>query len=421
MIVDEVYRIRHVVTGKFLAVADDKQYLCLKSKANTPSSLFTIKSDMETRKALAAELDEHGAAICESQLLKGGQRVMIQSFPEKKYLQLFENLERPEQLQFKQSVRHIDHLFVDMDSMASTQLKVINHTYCADVKEKMMFYIEEIQEEEALYAYKGNCVFDELLEFYAFLNVWAVSEVELDDTSELYFYDSDKAIDLSDGLFERVHKALFILQSIEDLLSKAEASEPTLKKCKEEITEQGILDILMRSLELIYYKTVPPCMFQKPFISSKYKRDEKEEAPEGVVDPERIKIDEYVAQEIAREHLDVVMLKILGIVLNLIRAHRTNSEKLTKYFGILFQIYQAQEVYQEIAKINRNFECENAGVFLSIIGETFRRTQKNAIYVHSDRSANALIEYNKHLIADKLKARMAGQVTKSSQSKSLNL
>ena len=120
---------------------------------------------------------------------------------------------------------------------------------------------EEIQEDEALYAYKGNCVFDELLEFYAFLNVWAVSEVELDDTSELYFYDSDKAIDLSDGLFERVHKALFILQNIEDLMQKAGAHEVRLKKCKEEITEQGILDILMRSLELIYYKTVPPCMF----------------------------------------------------------------------------------------------------------------------------------------------------------------
>ena len=120
-------------------------------------------------------------------------------------------------------MRHIDHLFVDMDSMASTQLKVINHTYCADMKQKMMFYIEEIQEEEALYAYKGNCVFDELLEFYAFLNVWAVSEVELDDTSELYFYDSDKAIDLSDELFEKVHKVLFILQSIEELVVKAEA------------------------------------------------------------------------------------------------------------------------------------------------------------------------------------------------------
>ena len=108
------------------------------------------------------------------------------------------------------------------------------------------------------------------------------------------------------------------------------------------------------------------------------------------------------------------MLKVLGIVLNLIRAHRTNSEKLTKYFGILFQIYQAQELYQEIAKVNRNFECDNAGVFLSIIAETFRRTQKNAIYVHSDRSANALIEYNKRIVTDKLKARMTGQVMASS-------
>lgn len=108
-------------------------------------------------------------------------------------------------------MRHIDHLYVDMDSMASSQLKVINHTYCSEMKQKMMFHIEEIQEEEALYAYKGNCIFDELLEFYAFLNVWAVSEVELDDTSELYFYDSDKAIDLSDELFEKVHKVLFIL------------------------------------------------------------------------------------------------------------------------------------------------------------------------------------------------------------------
>lgn len=159
----------------------------------------------------------------------------------------------------------------------------------------MMFYIEEVQEAEAIYGYKGNCIFDELLEFYAFLNIWAVSLVELDDTSELYFYDSDKAIDLSDALFERVHKALFILQSIEDMLSRVEFNEPELKKCKEEITEQGILDILMRILEMIYYKTVPPCMFQKPFISSKYKREEKEEIPEGVVDPERIKIDEYVA------------------------------------------------------------------------------------------------------------------------------
>ena len=60
--------------------------MCLKSKANTLNSLFIIKSDMETQKALVADADNHGKAPCEIQLLKGGQRVMIQSFVEKKYL-----------------------------------------------------------------------------------------------------------------------------------------------------------------------------------------------------------------------------------------------------------------------------------------------------------------------------------------------
>ena len=75
-----------MVSGKFLAVADDKQYLCLKSKANTLNSLFIIKSDMETRKALSADVDEYKDEICDSQLLKGGQRIIIQSFVERKYL-----------------------------------------------------------------------------------------------------------------------------------------------------------------------------------------------------------------------------------------------------------------------------------------------------------------------------------------------
>ena len=307
LILDEVYRIRHVVTGKFLAVADDRQYLCLKPKSNSLQCLFLIKSDMENRKGVVDD-DHPPGEICESQLLKSGQRVMIQTYLEKKYLQLYENLEAPEQNQFRLQRRHIDNLYVDTDSMAKSQLKIINHTYCAEMKQKMFFFLEEIPEEEAIYAYKGNCVFDELLEFYAYLNCWAVKEVEMDDTSELYFYDSDTAIDSSDELFERVHKVIFILQSIEDLMVKAEQNELQLKKCKDEIAEQGILDVLLRNLEMIYFKTVPPSMFQKPYISSKFKQDDKgeEKPPKRVVDPKKIKIDEYVAQEIAREHLDVV-------------------------------------------------------------------------------------------------------------------
>lgn len=47
--IDEVYRIRHIATGKFLAVSDDKQEIVLKNTANSLSTLFIIKSDMQTK------------------------------------------------------------------------------------------------------------------------------------------------------------------------------------------------------------------------------------------------------------------------------------------------------------------------------------------------------------------------------------
>lgn len=40
----------------------------------------------------------------------------------------------------------------------------------------MIFYIEEESDERSIYSYQSSCIFDELLEFYAFLNVWAVRD-----------------------------------------------------------------------------------------------------------------------------------------------------------------------------------------------------------------------------------------------------
>jgi hypothetical protein len=50
-----------------------------------------------------------------------------------------------------------------------------------------------------------------LLEFYSFLNVWAVNENEQIDTVEKYYYKHDKAVEYSDELYDRVQKILFIL------------------------------------------------------------------------------------------------------------------------------------------------------------------------------------------------------------------
>ena len=44
-----------------------------------------------------------------------------------------------------------------------------------------------------------------------------------------------------------------------------ELDEMKLEKCKKELVEQGILDMLCKCIELIYYKMTPPSLFIKPY------------------------------------------------------------------------------------------------------------------------------------------------------------
>ena len=60
-----------------------------------------------------------------------------------------------------------------------------------------------------------------------------------------------------------------------------------------------------------------------------------DEQQEGI-DIKKIRIDDYIVQEIFRDNVEPVMSKMFEIVLILIRANRENSERITKYFGILF-------------------------------------------------------------------------------------
>jgi len=58
------------------------------------------------------------------------------------------------------------------------------------------------------------------------------------------------------------------------------------------------------------------------------------------MDLEKVKIDDYLAQEIARDTLDSTLMKIMEILLGLVRGHKYNSEGTTKYFNTLYQHYQ---------------------------------------------------------------------------------
>jgi hypothetical protein len=102
----------------------------------------------------------------------------------------------------------------------------------------MLFYVEEVDYEKSVYSYKSGCIFDELLEFYAFLNVWAVTEVPIDEkNSEHFFYNAEKGIDLTDEMFDKCVKIMYILENIELIIKTVELDDTAVLKCKSELAE----------------------------------------------------------------------------------------------------------------------------------------------------------------------------------------
>ena len=262
---------------------------------------------------------------------------------EEKYLQLQEDLEESDLAQFENVTSHIDDPFLTPDDKKDSQLRLINHEYQKKDKLRMIFNIEEVRHEDSIQSYESNCIFDEMLEFYAFMNVWAVEENEMADQVENYYYKHDKAIDHSDELQDKVEKVLFILNNVEQRIKFVENDTDMLQKCKTQLSQQGILDLLCRVLDIIYYKTTPPPMFHKPFKSNKNKTNQEKEEEAKRQDAgqkggdDEFAIDDYMAQEIARESLKDVLLKIMQLLVHLVRGHRTNSEHTTKYFNSLYQ------------------------------------------------------------------------------------
>ena len=77
LILDEVYRMKHLGTGKYLNIAEDKQELVLLNNANSLSTLFTIRSDMNTKKSIKYLDQDADGVIGNYRLLESGQRIMI--------------------------------------------------------------------------------------------------------------------------------------------------------------------------------------------------------------------------------------------------------------------------------------------------------------------------------------------------------
>ena len=98
--------------------------------------------------------------------IETGQQIMIQSFISDKYLQLCEEIpdgQCSEQGQFQYS---------------ENQQQILAGGFTKKNKNGMIFIIEEVHHDESIYTYQGSCVFDEMLEFYSFLNIFAVKKCE---------------------------------------------------------------------------------------------------------------------------------------------------------------------------------------------------------------------------------------------------
>jgi len=95
-------------------------------------------------------------------------------------------------------------------------------------------------------------------------------------------------------------KMLFILSNLEKRIkgcTENERSQDKLKRCQDELSDQGILDILICILEMLYYKSVPPTMFQKAFKDKQSDHNQKKKSThetEGI-DLKTIRVHEYQA------------------------------------------------------------------------------------------------------------------------------
>lgn len=182
---NEVVRLRHIGTGKYLAVDEqDRQNLVLHDRANSLDCLFMLRADMAPKKELKYEYDggdasgAAGPGAGQGQV-RSHQRVMIQSWRTENYLQIVEETQSKEEKAFENVVTHINDQFVDPEQQKDSQVRLINHKFQKIEKFRMMFEVEEVDLEKARQAYQSSYIFDEMLEYYAFLNCWAVAPIDM--------------------------------------------------------------------------------------------------------------------------------------------------------------------------------------------------------------------------------------------------
>ena len=99
-------------TGKFLAIDEiDRKKLTLINTAVNLDTLFCFKSEMQTKKESKFKDEEEEGEEAKLSYMHSGQRVMLMSYVDMKYLQLLEDLDDQEIEQFRHKQEHINEPF----------------------------------------------------------------------------------------------------------------------------------------------------------------------------------------------------------------------------------------------------------------------------------------------------------------------
>lgn len=170
--------------------------------------------------------------------------------------------------------------------------------------------------------------------------MWAVISIEnLDNVDEKYKYDDESATETEEDLKNECKIFRVILNDLGNLLLGAkEKSRDKYIEMQCMLAEQGILDILVKLVELIYYKCVP--------------LQEREVAFEGKKLASQLKQyddDETQAEIIANDYLKAIGDKLLRTIFQMIKFNPLNSQRLSKFDKIIYTQISRHET--RVAKI----------------------------------------------------------------------
>ncbi|CDW75428.1 cation channel family protein [Stylonychia lemnae] len=360
---NDCYRFKHIGTGKFLVVQDEQLVLGECSMREFAwASLFKIRRDTYQPPRIKLEKEEEDEM---GQVIGNQDLIMLQSaFQDEKSNVSWKDFLQIGQVDIQTVVEQEMDQEDTIDQQASIpqtidlkdeeEKKLITVTSGKFLKEdvaKMVFMIEKVSDKDASITYEGQSYCQTFLEFHDFILLWAVNELV-----KTKMYNQTEAIETEEVLSDKSEEFMQVLTRLYETLYKAKNnSRDQFIKYQNHLAEQGVLHMLIKLLELIYYKTVPK---NERYNDNKKQRD-KSILSDLEIAGQNMFGSRSIPETIASDHLDQVSNQLLRVINVMIKNNPKNAAIVTQNERI---------IYRQIKK------CDTK-LITSIFREAFKRSQ----------------------------------------------